>query len=218
MSTHNIIEIIEKIRKRPALFLGSESITALWHFLNGYHMAEYDNDIVSEPQKKLFPLDFYFMHSYVEFLLHRSGVSGWCSNILEACGGNEKAAFNKFFEIYDDFVSIGMKGYWKAELTESNIEYNNSMIKVHCCKNGKMEPIYRDPKAVYVIELSIPAYILVVETEVNVRITECFFNCADEAKGIGFSKAGAERYFGEIRQWKEFVCGNIEFNKNIERG
>ena len=59
MNTHNLIE---KIRKCPAMYLGSESITALYHFLNGYHMAEYDNGIVSEPRKKLFPLDFYFMH------------------------------------------------------------------------------------------------------------------------------------------------------------
>lgn len=209
MSTHNIIE---KIRKRPGIYLGSESITALWHFLNGYHAAECDNGIVGEPRKKLFPLDFYFMHSYVEFLLHRSGAAGWCGNILKACGGNEKAAFNKFFEIYDDFVSIGMKGYWKAELTESNIEYNNSMIKTHSLRNGKKEPIFRDPKAVYVIELSIPAYILVVETENVISTIRCFFNSADEAK----SEAGAEVYFGEIRQWKEFVYGNIEFNKNIE--
>lgn len=214
MSTHNIIE---KIRKRPAMYLGSESITALYHFLNGYHMAEYDNGIVCEPRKKLFPLDFYFMHSYVSFLLHRSAQAGWCGNILEACGGNEKEALNKFFEIFDDFVSIGMKGYWKAELTENNIEYNNSMLKTRSYRNGKIEPIYRDPKAVYVIELSVPAYFLVVETENYVRITESFFISADDAKGIGSSEAGAEVYFGEIRQWKEFVCGNLEFNINIER-
>ena len=110
-----------------------------------------------------------------------------------------------------------MKGYWKAELTESNIEYNNCMIKTRSCINGKTEPIYRDPKAVYVIELSVPAYFLVVETENYVRITESFFNSADDAKGTGSSMPGAEVYFGEIRQWKEFVCGNLVFNKNIER-
>lgn len=213
MNTH---DLIEKIRKTPGIYLGRESITALYHFLNGYHIAEYDNGIVNEPRKKLFPLDFYFMHEYTGFLLHLSAQAGWCGNILEACGGNEKEAFNRFFEIYDEFVRISMRGYYKAELTEDNIQFNNSMTKAYSIKGDRKEPVYRNPKTVYVIELSAPLYMLAVETKDYIKVEKCFFNSLEAAKGTGALAVGAEQYFGDIEKWEEFKCDNIEFDKNIE--
>ena len=49
MSIHSVINCI---RKRPGMYLGGNSITALSHFLNGYTIAE--SDLGFDFQKELF--------------------------------------------------------------------------------------------------------------------------------------------------------------------
>ncbi len=193
--------VIERIRKRPALYLGGESITALWHFILGYNLAELDYKI-EKSSKSILPLSFSLMHEYVGFRLGVKDEKSWCNNILDSCGGDEKAAFYKFFEFYDDFSSAEVKRCERAVLTEENIPHNNSMEHGYSVKNGKKEPLYREPKAVYIAELSIGCTILSVETAKEGFVTYWeIFDCGNKVREYILSHA--ESLFGKLDCWKE---------------
>lgn len=87
----DIHSVIERIRKRPAMYLGCESITRLWIFLLGYGFAELDYK-VKRKKEDILPLDFSIMHEFIEFRLGVCNSKSWSTNILESCNGDEKAA------------------------------------------------------------------------------------------------------------------------------
>lgn len=216
-----ISDMIDTIRRRPGMFLGCNSITALRHFLDGYQAAEREYSIYRK--EELFPLPFQYMHEYTGYRLQDLSTKGWRRQILDACNGEEETALQKFFEFYDDFRQIGMKGYWKAVLSEENIAWNDQIKTAYRCSypdNSVLgpytiddltvrEPVYCSPLAVYVIALTIPACILAVETAADIRLKIRFFVSPEKAKG------SAESYFGPIDSWEEFVAENISFSKNI---
>ena len=68
------------------------------------------------------------MHSFVDVRLQTKCVcAGWCRNILTFCHGDEEKALNLLFDLYQEFIHIEMKRYWKAILTKENIERNDKM-------------------------------------------------------------------------------------------
>ena len=217
----SVSNMIDTIRKRPGMYLGSNNITALMHFIDGYRFAEWELAVCRKGE--LFPLPFQYMHEYTGYRLKYSDNSGWCNQILRSCDGDEEAAFWKFYEIYDEFNLVRMKRYWKAVLSEDNIAWNNQMKHSYAMQrlkvNGKYfdvkEPIYKDPRAVYVMELTIPAYILAVETANDIRLDSRFFTSYEQAKGKQCIPEGAEVYFGPIDRWEEFNGSNISFDKKM---
>lgn len=66
------------------------------------------------------------------------------------------------------------------------------------------------------MELTIPAYMLIVETTDEVCTETLFFSSAEEAKGHHFIPNGAEIYFGKINTWEEFETNNLYFDKIIK--
>lgn len=224
MSISNMIDIV---RKRPGMYLGSNSITALCHFIDGYQFAERDFAVCRKG--KLFPLPFRYMHEYTGYRLKCHDTSGWCDQILRSCDGDEEAALWKFFDIYDDFNRIKMRKYWKAMLSEDNIAWNNQMEHAYSMRpkvNGSgpfvldeqsmvREPVYNDPLSVYVLELTIPVYILAVETANDIRLDMRFFMSFEKAKGNNSIQERIEVYFGPIDCWEEFSSSTISFDKDI---
>ncbi len=77
------------------------------------------------------------------------------------------------------------------------------------------EPIYCNPLAVYVIELTISACLLAVETDDAIRPDIRFFSSPEKARGGSLFPEGAKIYFGSIDSWEEFTAENISFDKNI---
>ncbi len=131
----SIYSIIENTRKWPGLYLGSKSITALSHFLNGYQIAE--RDLAVGRNGEIFPLSFQYMHDYTTYRLKNPHSSmGWCDQILRYCDGDEEAALWKFFELYDGFIRVRMRRYWKAVLSEDNIAWNNQMEHAYTTVGG----------------------------------------------------------------------------------
>ena len=220
---------IDMIRRRPGMFIGGNSITALWHYLNGYQAAERENAIYRKDG--MFPLNFQYMHAYTEYRLRTHDTRGWYYLILNSCNGVEDAALQKFFELYDGFIRVRMRRYWKAVLTQDNIAWNNQMKRACSCSTrpgytgfgvgGRLddmtvrEPIYHNPLAVYVIELTIPAYILAIETASAIELERRFFPSRESAMGNKLFPEGAEVYLGPIDSWEEFIAHNISFNKSI---
>lgn len=223
----SILNMIDIVRKRPGMYLGRNSITALCHFIDGYEFAERDFAVCRKG--KLFPLPFRYMHEYVGYRLKCHETLGWCDQILRSCNGDEEAALWKFFEMYDDFNQVKMRKYWKAVQSEDNIAWNDRMEHAYSIRqkvgdagsaipDGQpmvKQPIYNAPLSVYVIELTIPAYILAVETANDIRPDRRFFMSIEKAKGNECIPEGAEVYFGPIDSWEEFSGSNISFDKNI---
>lgn len=206
----SISTMIHKIKKRPGLYLGSNSITALNHFLAGYAAAERD---LRKPESgsELFPLPFRYMSEFTKIRLQSHNNLGWCHHILDYCNGNEQEALNTFFELYDEFEQIGVKRCWKAVLTEDNIEYNNCMEHGYCVKRNEKTPVFCNPIAVYIIELTISVFVLVVEASDGITIDNQFFTSYEDAKGMNLIPKGAECYFGKIEHWNEISDTNINF-------
>lgn len=210
MSVHSLIETI---RVRPGMYLGSNSITALMHFINGYRFAERETEGFSSqsPVPSLFPLDFWFFHEFAKIKLgFSSSVPGWRNLILEACGGDEKKALETFFPMFDEFENIRPVRYWKAVLTAENVAYNDNCE--HCYRmtgadNAERQPIYNKPLAAYIIELDLTektAYLLAIETEDDIRPERWFYKSFEQAARNRCIPESAETYFGKIENWWEF--------------
>lgn len=206
----DISKAIARIESRPGMYLGSFSITALDHFLAGYRMAELEQ---GKPYKKeIFPLDFRYMHEFVKIRLDGEN-RGWSYNILQFCGGDEKKALYMFFDLYREFLQLGMKRYFKATLTEKNIE-RGKRAECHHMEHGVMvvEPLFKNPVAVYVVELTIPAYILLVETPDYLKMGGEFHELFQDAMEDTW---GAESLFGKIDTWEEVVEEELKLDKDV---
>ena len=205
--------MIRKIQTRPGMYIGSNTITSLEHFLDGYQAAERDFGVGMCRNGNLFPPDFYYMHNFADFRLQTECLcAGWRHNILTYCHGDEEKALNLFFDLYQEFRQLKMKRYWKAVLTKENIAWNDKMKRCYSVREHGPEPVYKNPIAVYALELTIPVCMLAVETTSEVLTERQFFSSADEAKG---NHSGAEIYFGKIGTWEEVEASNLYFDKVI---
>lgn len=205
--------MIRKIQTRPGMYIGSNTLTSLEHFLDGYQAAERDFGVGMCRNGNLFPPDFYYMHNFADFRLQTECLcAGWRHNILTYCHGDEEKALNLFFDLYQEFRQLKMKRYWKAVLTKENIAWNDKMKRCYSVREHGPEPVYKNPIAVYALELTIPVCMLAVETTSEVLTERQFFSSADEAKG---NHSGAEIYFGKIDTWEEAEANNLYFNKAI---
>jgi hypothetical protein len=96
----NLYELIAQIKVRPNLYLGSNSITALKSFIDGYHFACFINDI----EEDLAPpwQDFHeFVRARTGF---RESTGGWCYMLLHVCDGDEAQGMADFFEVFGEFI------------------------------------------------------------------------------------------------------------------
>lgn len=206
--------MIRKIQTRPGMYIGSNTLTSLEHFLDGYQAAERDFGVGMCRNGNLFPPDFYYMHNFADFRLQTECLcAGWRHNILTYCHGDEEKALNLFFDLYQEFRQLKMKRYWKAVLTKENIAWNDKMKRCYSVREHGPEPVYKNPIAVYALELTIPVCMLAVETTSEVLTERQFFSSADEAKG---NHSGAEIYFGKIDTWEEVEANNLYFDKVIK--
>jgi hypothetical protein len=88
--------LLERIRKRPALFPGDRTITALWQFLLGYGFARQE---LGAGPPSLLPPD---IHEWIAYRLHfQNSTSGWRQMILDRVP-DEALALERFFELLDD--------------------------------------------------------------------------------------------------------------------
>jgi hypothetical protein len=95
----DVYELLDAIRRRPEMYIGSHSIVHLQAYLGGcFHMARvYGIERREEP-------DFRDLNYWVsEQLLGERISNGWCTIILQECGGDENRALDRFFELLDEF-------------------------------------------------------------------------------------------------------------------
>jgi hypothetical protein len=89
--------LLDVIRERPVMYLGELSLSALWHFLNGYEMSLLAHDI---QEKRPLPRDF---HDWVAYRLHFSGSTSGYKNMILKRVPDEAAALEYFFKLLDEY-------------------------------------------------------------------------------------------------------------------
>lgn len=88
--------LFERIRRRPAMFFGKNSLSAFRSFVDGYYYAHYQ--LGAEPPS-LLPED---MHDWAAYRLHfHESTSGYANMILKDTP-DEAQALTRFFELLDE--------------------------------------------------------------------------------------------------------------------
>jgi len=99
-STNNpdVNDLLEAIRKRPALYLGRKSVLSLQAFLDGYYFARRELNLVLTPQEQT-------LQDFMGWLRQRFQVETgepWAT-ILLANAPSEQDALTLFFTLLDEF-------------------------------------------------------------------------------------------------------------------
>lgn len=98
MST--LFDLLEKIKTKPGLYLGTASITNLRMFILGYRLARSELNISNTEAESDFHKNF---QPWLQNRLSIRTVNAWDKIILLTCI-DEKAAFDYFFQLLDEFL------------------------------------------------------------------------------------------------------------------
>lgn len=97
----NLYALIRQIRLRPGMYFEEKSLSALYHFTNGYLLACFVKDI-NENEAPPFG-------EFHEFVRRKTGfgesTSGWRNMLLSFNGNDELKALAMFFEFFEEFSS-----------------------------------------------------------------------------------------------------------------
>ncbi|MEM6507224.1 MAG: hypothetical protein AAF711_17430 [Planctomycetota bacterium] len=99
---HSIYDVLDVIRQKPGIYIGSTTISNLRMFLCGFDTSMYCFDVQYEIEKPDFGTFGAFV--FAHYGLKESAI-GWANCILEQCNGIEEDAFCTFYEILDRFRS-----------------------------------------------------------------------------------------------------------------
>ena len=202
-----IYDIMDGVREKPALFMGSKSITALRNFLDGAIYASQILGIDDDGCNDFSPIPFRFFNDYVaQFYNYFESTSGWMNMILNKNNVEEKDSFDIFYKLLDDFRSINISKIQKCVLTQEQINYHmeNEYTNKRVLNNdsNQIEPLFIGPKAIYLLELSNNSgYLCMVEgNETNFLHS---FLLRSRQSAIEYFKSS----FGESNNW--YLVKNI---------
>ncbi|MFB2937880.1 hypothetical protein ACE1B6_21740 [Aerosakkonemataceae cyanobacterium BLCC-F154] len=94
-----VFELLEKIRTKPGMYIGRSSVSDLFMFLVGYEYGRGESGVDPTEEED----DFY--GEFQPWLQKKFGiktVSSWAKIIMLFCH-DEKAGFEKFFQLLDEF-------------------------------------------------------------------------------------------------------------------
>lgn len=97
------LELLSKIREKPGMYLGEESITRLDSFLGGYVYANFEN---GQNMRDEWIEGF---QSFVDERYQNKMTIGWCNVILRH-EKDEVAAFKRFFQLLDEYLEQKKSG------------------------------------------------------------------------------------------------------------
>ena len=96
----NFYSLLQKIKKRPAMYLGRRSIFSLQAFLDGYYFARRDLGISLTEEESEF-------QEFIEWMRAKFNVETgqlWSSIVLFH-SADEVAALERFFSLFEEFTN-----------------------------------------------------------------------------------------------------------------
>ncbi|MFD2915482.1 hypothetical protein [Psychroserpens luteus] len=198
------IEFAKFIEKRPGMFLGDQiTLTNLWNMLLGFDV----NSTESIPP-------FHYFNYWTKKKLNKLGGGySWRNAILEVNNSDEKQAFDNFFELLDEFLTLKPKSINSVLLTEENFTfyYNKE-------NNNKSRRIIGDTMDSAILYPA-PYQIKLVEFDYGTHAYHYNFyyvvgeydkgKYSQEFDDLNSSKETYSKKFGKLK-WTETDYGNIE--------
>ncbi|NER99012.1 MAG: hypothetical protein F6J86_35185 [Symploca sp. SIO1B1] len=96
----SLFNLLEKIKTKPGLYLGTASITHLRMFIVGYRFARAEMGMINTESESDFYKNF---QPWLQNRLSIRTVNAWDKIVLLTCI-DEKAAFDYFFQLLDEFL------------------------------------------------------------------------------------------------------------------
>lgn len=97
----DLYDLLKKIEKKPAMYVGGQSIFLLESFINGYVLARDELNIPSTDRENDFFENF---HSWLQQRLDVKTTKSWSSIILFR-SFSEKNALENFFSLLEEFIN-----------------------------------------------------------------------------------------------------------------
>ena len=97
----DLYDIIRKIEKRPAMYLGQPSITHLQSFLAGYFFARHQLGEVETEQEK----HFANFDPWIQEKFKITSSQSW-DKIILFFSQDERQALDLFFELFNEFARV----------------------------------------------------------------------------------------------------------------
>jgi Trp operon repressor len=96
----NLYDLLQKIKKRPAMYLGRHSIFSLQAYLDGYYYARRELGVPLTEQESEF-------QEFLKWIRERFNVETgqlW-SSILLFHSTDERSAIDRFFNLFEEFIN-----------------------------------------------------------------------------------------------------------------
>lgn len=117
----NFYELIQKIKKRPSMYLGKPAISNLRSCLAGYILARRELGVSQTEQEQKFT-EF---QGWIQKKFNISSSQSWDKVIL-FYSEDERTALERFFELFEEFVSLENKT--KLESQDSRLESSPDLL------------------------------------------------------------------------------------------
>lgn len=121
-----LYEVLQKIKAKPGMYIGSSSISDLFHFVVGYEFARGELDIEPTEWEDDFHENF---QTWLQKKYHLSTSNSWAKIILFNCG-NEQEGFNAFYRLLSEFQNRdkSLDGDWFDDLKRQQTQKNQQEV------------------------------------------------------------------------------------------
>ncbi len=209
----DLYDVLEEIKPRPGLFLGTNNLKNLNQFLNGFFYGQYKYNKICEEQTDIFPLSFWFFHEFVKNYYNKyESTSGWCNMILSEVASEEKA-LNKFYELIDVYKNLRITNSWEIIVDEEmNSILQKSTKAPRYSKSIEeleiLKPFFPILEKIIILELAGNyGYLCALETEEKIVLL----------KVIKTTKSSYQNYFDNIFD-KKLIWKEIRFDDKLTKG
>ncbi len=94
-----IFDLLDRIQKKPGMYLGYPSVNDLFMLLNGYEIARSELGVELTEDEERFYEEF---QPWLQQKLGVKSVTSWAKLIMLSCH-DEKTGFETFFQLLDEF-------------------------------------------------------------------------------------------------------------------
>lgn len=95
----NLFQLLEKIEKRPSMYLGKAGISNLRSYISGYLIAKRELGIIPTEQEQ----EFNQFTNWIKQKFNISPQQSW-DKIILFYSEDERLALEKFFELFNEFI------------------------------------------------------------------------------------------------------------------
>lgn len=112
----DLYELIQKIQKRPAMYLGQPTLSHLRTFLAGYIFARRQQGIAATAQEQAFPT----FSTWLQQQFPAQNQQYWDEIILAACP-RDRDPWEFFSQLFQEFTATSVQGDLSQQTQPSNL-------------------------------------------------------------------------------------------------